>query len=225
MRSSYQSTKFSAYDPYADFVSFDAPNGLKIYASYRENCPWEAVGFIVHVGSESDPSELRGLSHFVEHLVPKNTTLPKNRINDWFDNFGGNAYLGGTGYFDTEYKFFVPIGNNKVVEKAFTIFGEMLLSSRIEKSIESERDVIISEFYRTYPSGATWEEGRIKYKDLELEKFSSIIGDAKSIRRITRSDLQFHYDAWYTPANISIVCLVAYAQANSSDFSITVRLP
>ena len=196
------------WDPYAEFKSVTLPNGLKVYAAHWPGRPWEAMGFLVHSGAEQDPAGLEGLAHFVEHLVSENMDVKRNDASSFFRGCGGMVDFGSTDYPSTEYHFFVP-KNKEVVAKALSIFGSMLLSAKIEKSIERERQVVIREFNQRYPVRFKFDlemqERKALYAGYWLERFARPLGNPESIGRITQNDLQSYYDTHYTPANTSIV--------------------
>lgn len=196
------------WDPYAEFQSEILPNGLTVHAAHWLERPWEAMGFLIHSGAEHDPIGLEGLSHFVEHLISENTDVPKKNLSAFFEDCGGQADLGRTGHPHTCYRFFVPT-DQAVIAKAFSMFGHMLFSAKLEKVIERERQVIIGEFHRSYPVKFKLELAARKNKALYagywLERFVGAFGAPESVGRATQNDLQSHYDTHYTPANMSIV--------------------
>ncbi len=196
------------WDPYAEFQSVTLPNGLAVHAAHWPERPWEAMGFLIHSGAEYDPVGLEGLSHFVEHLVSENTNVSKKDINAFFEDCGGVVNLGTTGYPCTNYRFFVPT-DKTVLTRAFSMFGHMLLSAKLEKFIERDRQVIVGEFHRHYPIKFQLDldvrERKILYAGYWLERFALPLGTPESVGRIMQSDLQSHYDTHYTPANISVV--------------------
>ena len=196
------------WDPFAEFQSATLPNGLTVHAAYWPNRPWEAMGFLIHSGAEHDPVGLEGLSHFVEHVVSENTNVSKKEMEAFFEDCGGMVSLGTTGYPYTHYRFFVPT-DKAVLARGFSMFGHTLLSAKLEKFIERERQIIIGEFHRHYPVKFKLDLNVHKHKALYtgywLERFVRPLGNPESVSRITQSELQTHYDTHYTPANISIV--------------------
>jgi predicted Zn-dependent peptidase len=196
------------WDPYAEFQSATLPNGLSVHAAHWPGRPWEAMGFLIHSGAEYDPVGLEGLSHFVEHVVSENTNVSKKEMEVFFEDCGGMVSLGTTGYLCMHYRFFVPT-DKAILARAFSMFGHMLLSAKLEKFIERERQVIIGEFHRHYPVKFKLDldvrEHKALYAGYWLERFVRPLGNPESVSRITQSELQSHYDAHYTPANMSIV--------------------
>lgn len=196
------------WDPYGEFQSTTLSNGLTVHAAHWPGRPWEAMGFLIHSGAEYDPVGLEGLSHFIEHVVSENTNVSRKEMEAFFEDCGGIVSLGTTGYSYTYYRFFVPT-NKAIFTKAFSIFGHMLLSAELAKFIERERQVIIGEFHRHYPVKFRLDldvrEHKALYSGYWLERFVRPLGNPESISRITQGELQSHYDAYYTPSNMSIV--------------------
>jgi len=195
------------WDPYAEFQSATLPNGLMVYAAYWPR-PWEAMGFLIHSGAEYDPIGLEGISHFLEHLVSENAIVQKEVIEAFFEDCGGRVHLGVTSYPSTYYRFFVPI-DKTILSKAFSIFGHMLLSAKIERYVERERQTVINEFRHRYPLKFQFDidtrEHKALYRGHWLERFTRPLGNPESVSRIKQNDLQLYYDMYYTPANMSIV--------------------
>jgi len=199
------------WDPYAEFESITLQNGITIHVLNLPGRPFEAVGFLINSGSQQDPVGLEGLAHFTEHLVSYNAGMEKNDIDSFFHDCGGIVCLGETSDFYTNYKFFLPINDRIIVSKAFSIFGDMLISSNIEKNIEIERNVIIEEFNREYPLYFKFDlelkEQKALYGGYWLERSTSSLGNLDSIKKISQNDLQSFYDNHYTPVNIDIICV------------------
>ncbi len=196
------------WDPYAEFESATLPNGLTVHATHWPGRPWEAMGFLFHSGAEQDPIGLEGLSHFDEHLVSKNARVSPSDLQLFFDDCGGRVKLGETRDQSTVYHFFVP-ADHKILTDAFSIFGHMLLSAKLKRCIEHERRVVIEEFKWHYQTNLKLDlarrERRAVYAGCWLERFVRPLGHPESVGRMTQQDLQQHYDAHYTPANLSIV--------------------
>ncbi|MBI2054328.1 MAG: insulinase family protein [Candidatus Staskawiczbacteria bacterium] len=198
------------WDPYAEFESAVLPNGLTVYAAHWPERPWEAMGFLVHSGAEQDPVGLEGLAHFVEHMVSKNAILSRKEISAFFEDCGGWVNTGETGHMCAQYNFFAP-AEKEIIAKAFSIFGHMMLSEKLGRFIERERQVIIGEFHEKYPTrfasfDLEMQERKTLYPGYWLERFPGFVfGTPESVKKITQNDLQTYYDANYTPANISVV--------------------
>jgi predicted Zn-dependent peptidase len=85
----------------------------------------------------------------------------------------------------------------------------MLLSAKLDKLVERERQIIIDEFYKNYPAQFRYDldlrKHKVLYAGYWLERFVRPLGTPESVGRITPRDLQAYYDAHYTPANMSVV--------------------
>lgn len=196
------------WDPFVEFESATLPNGLSVYAAHWPGRPWEAMGFLIHSGAEQDLEGLEGTAHFVEHLVSNNACVSSKDIEMFFKNCGGGVSLGTTGYPYTLYRFFVPT-DKAILAKAFSMFGHMLLSAKLEKFIERERQVIVGEFHRHFPMKFAFDlamrEHKALYGGYWLERTVRPLGSPESVSRVMQSDLQSYYDTHYTPANMSVV--------------------
>ncbi|MDO8424947.1 MAG: insulinase family protein [bacterium] len=198
------------WDPYAEFQTATLDNGLTVHAAHWPNRPWVRMGFLVHTGGAQDPVGLEGLAHFIEHLVSENAPIPKKELEALFLDCGGGVHLGATGYFDTHYGCFVPTDPH-VIARVFDAFGSMLLTARLQHCVEREREVIHGEFRQRFPLPFLHElalyERRALHAGFWPERSARPLGAPNSIALITQHDLQTHYDAHYTPANMSIVAV------------------
>ena len=198
------------YDPYAEFGSRRLPNGLSVHAAHWPDRPWEAVGFLIHSGAEQDPAGLEGLAHLTEHLVSQNAGRTKNEIRSFFEGCGGTVGLGRTSYARTEFNFFAPADKGLLAE-AFAIFGRMLVTAELTRSVEEEKQIVTGEFNRHYPNRIglelDWRERAALYGDCWLGRFVRPLGAPVSIERIAQSDLRSFYDGHYAPANMSVVAV------------------
>ncbi|NCA94166.1 MAG: insulinase family protein [Sphingobacteriia bacterium] len=196
------------YDPYAQFTKHVLPNKLEVHSLFKD-CPWIILEVIVHSGGREDPVEKSGLAHFVEHMVSNNIpNLTFDQAKEFFDNCGGNVNFGVTRYSSTRYRFFIP-ADLDTLRQALAIFGSMIFDSQIEKNIDRERKVILSEFNGVYPfiESLKWETDirKFLFKGHRLEKWNQLVGLPKEFLLITIPDLQDFYDKHYVPANVSLV--------------------
>ncbi|OGN35968.1 MAG: hypothetical protein A2568_03245 [Candidatus Yanofskybacteria bacterium RIFOXYD1_FULL_44_17] len=201
---------FAMWDPYAELKKFQLPNGLTVYLGTWDR-PWLKVGIVVHSGARQDVDGKEGTAHFVEHLVGENVRPWTNEtIKRYFQESGGKASLGSTGYNATSFHFDMPLeGDN--LERALDLFGHMLVDCKIEHMVERERQVIIQEFARRFP--IRWMADRVLrrrqllFPGVKLARSPGWVGTPESILRITAEDMQSFYDQYYTPANMTIVAV------------------
>lgn len=209
------------WDPYEEFETTVLPNGLTVYCAYWPNRPWVAMSFLIHAGARQDKIGLEGTAHFVEHAISRNQTLSYQEIKDHFESLGGDVQLGVTGFNRTYYQFFAPT-EPQSFEKSLSIFGDMLLTSKLDNYIDQQREVIIGEYQKMYSNPLVLQnsERRNKnvFRDSWKERFISPLGSIDSIKKIDGSDLQLCFDSYYTPNNISIVCTGGMKNEELLDF-------
>jgi predicted Zn-dependent peptidase len=202
------------WDPYAEFETAVLPNGLTIHAAHWPGRPWVKMGFVVHSGARHDLPGLEGTAHFVEHMVSANAPLPTRELTAFFTNGGGSVSLGCTSYYATTYQFTVP-NKRPQIEKALTIFGEMLLGSTFENFLEREHVVIADEINRRYTVSLEreirWRRKRALYGNHWFARSLAPDGSIETVNSIEQDDLQRFYDANYTPSNMQIVCVGSLA--------------
>jgi predicted Zn-dependent peptidase len=198
------------WDPYAELQHVQLPNGLTVYLGTWDR-PWIGMKVVVHAGAKDDPLGKDGVAHFVEHLVSDNIDgWTKEQADNFFDDIGGEARFGSTGYVATEYSFLVPFEGDNLT-KALSVFGGMLISSTIENSLERERDVILNEYMRCFPMSILAPRIAVRRKAFfdvsRLGSYLRPVGKLDTIPLITLDDIRDFYARYYTPANISIVAV------------------
>ena len=104
------------------------------------------MGIMVPIGSYYEPPELKGISHFLEHMMFKGTkTRSQLDINDSIERYGGelNAYT------SEELTFYHIHVANQYKKVGLDVLKDMLFNSTFPtKEVEKEREVIIQELKR-----------------------------------------------------------------------------
>ena len=113
-------------------------NNMK-YILLKNKCMSSAtVMFGVKVGSKNEINKIRGISHFLEHLLFKGTKTrisSRNLSNIVYDH--GATFNAGTDYEYTQY--YVTI-DSKHLLKAIDVLSDMLFYSNFDKEeIEKEK--------------------------------------------------------------------------------------
>lgn len=199
------------WDPYAKFETAVLPNGLTVHCAHWSNRPWVHCGVVVHSGANQDPVGKEGLAHFVEHRVNKHDGTSMEAIKEFVGQFGGQVNLGETNDRRTTYAFFLP-KRKVVLTEMFRRFGTMLLRADLScDEIESERAIILREFYQFYPTTKRYarflERRKLFYDDGKILPVHDIGGSPESIAMIAPADLQEFYSSHYTPANMTLLCV------------------
>jgi predicted Zn-dependent peptidase len=198
------------YDPYEGLERTVMANGLTVYCLPMKRSFVE-MSFIVHAGDREDPKGKEGLLHFLEHLVSENMPgYPTDQEREaFFLDSGGGVSFGSTSSYDTVYTFKLP-SDEASVTKGLDMFSSMLCGSKIVCGLEKEREVIVAEFWREYRSRQRFEALMLPFADLlpdHRRRHSSCLGTPESIAGIGYDDLQRAYDAYYVPANMTVVCV------------------
>ncbi len=167
---------------------------------------------VVHAGAREDPKGREGLAHLVEHLVGENIPgLTFLQVQKRFETLGGWGSFGTTGYLSSMYTFHFP-DEEKSIQEALTLFGQMLLLGRLTHKIEEEKSVILREYHEKYAHSEerAWAlQGRpaLFADHPRLTSFASAIGVLDEWMQATPEELQAFYDRYYVPRNISLVCI------------------
>jgi len=182
-----------------EFYRKKLDNGLTVIFEKRKT-PVVSVASSVKFGAQYENEKIKGISHFIEHLVFKGT---KNRsvseIPQEIESKGGiiNAF---TAEEITSYWNKLPA---KYFELGAEISRDLVLNPIFEKiALERERKVILEEIkmYHDNPGAHVME----KIKEMLYEKpFNmSIAGDAKTVLSLTRERVINLFNAIYSTNNM-----------------------
>lgn len=201
-------------DVYAHFQVEVLDNGLSVYfKQWPVPVSWMYAGMIIHAGAREDPPGREGLAHLVEHVVGENIDgLTFSQLNKRVEALGGWGSFGTTSYLASKYTFHVP-SVQKSIHEAFSLFGHMLLQGKLIRRIEEEKLVILREYDRKYghQEGRKWSlRGRpyLFEQHPRLHSYASAIGIPDEFLLSTQEEIQQFYDTYYTPRNMSLVCIV-----------------
>ena len=194
-----------------EFYRKKLDNGLTVIFEKRKT-PVVSVASSVKFGAQHESEKIKGISHFIEHLVFKGT---KNRtvseIPKEIESKGGilNAF---TAEEITSYWNKLPA---KYFELGAEISRDLVLNPVFEKTaLERERKVILEEIkmYHDNPGAHVME----KIKEMLYEKpFNmSIAGDAKTVSGLTRQRVIDLFNAIYSTNNM-IFSVVGNTNLNS----------
>ena len=128
------------------------PNGLRIVIEEIPYVQSVSIGVWIQAGSRNEQPELKGISHFIEHMVFKGTGRRSARdIAEEIDNVGGqlNAFTG------KECTCYYAKVLNSHMELAFDILSDMLFCSEFsDLEIDKEkRNMRRNKHVRGHPGG------------------------------------------------------------------------
>jgi len=172
------------------------------------------IMFSVRVGSKDETNLIRGISHFIEHMLFKGTKSrhDSKAISDDLYKFGAefNAYT----HFETT-SYHVKI-DYRHIEEALDVLSDILYNSKLtEKDINVEKKVVISENKRSRSDPST---------EIELLNYGQVLkntpyeydtgGYDKDINNITRSKVTKYMNNSYNPSNIVVTIAGNYTHSN-----------
>ncbi len=179
-------------------------NGLEVIAHEDHSSKIAVFNLLYKVGSRFEKPGKTGLAHFFEHLMfGSSANVPV--FDRELERVGGscNAF---TSPDITNYYMTLPAAN---IETAFWLESDRMLQLSLnEKTIETQRKVVMEEYKQRYlnqPYGDVWHHLR----DLAFEKHAyrwPTIGQTlRDIEEYTREDVLDFYHTHYHPGNAILV--------------------
>src|SRR6187402_2990584 len=186
------------------FNRFTLDNGLRVLVHEDNTTPMAVVNILYDVGSRDENPEQTGFAHLFEHLMfGGSVNVPS--YDEPLQRVGGenNAFTSND---ITNYYITLPSAN---LETAFWLESDRMLNLAFnEKSLETQRNVVIEEFKQRYlnqPYGDVW----LKLRPMVYKKHPYLwdtIG--KSIDHIAEAkmeDVKAFFNKHYNPQNAIMV--------------------
>jgi len=182
------------------YEKFILENGLKVLFHQDTTTPMAVVNTLYNVGARDETEEQTGFAHLFEHLMFGGSV----NISD-FDKplqlAGGenNAFTSNdiTNYYDV-----LPKQN---IETALWLESDRMLSLAFtDKSLETQRSVVIEEFKQRYlnqPYGDVWLELRPLAYKVHPYKWATIGKEIKHIEDASMDDVKAFFKKFYCPSN------------------------
>lgn len=201
------------------FKKITLENGLRILTAPIQGTNTVTVLVLCATGSDYEPKDENGISHFLEHMFFKGT---KNRpgseaIRHELDAIGSisNAFTDHetTGYFIKAAK--------PYRDQAIDILGDIYKNSIFQEAeIEREKQVVIEELHLRWDTptihiGDLWE--RHLYGDQPAGW--DVGGSEEVMRRLRRDDLVGYFASQYVAANTAVV-----VAGNFDETGVTARI-
>lgn len=178
-------------------------NGLTIITEAK---PADSVSIVatVKVGSNNEAKKIRGISHFIEHMLFEGTQHRKSStiIATEIEKLGGdlNAYTS-----NERTAFFIKVPK-KHFDVALDIISDLIQNPLFDKnSIEKERKIILKEINMVTdePRFHQW----VLFQKTLFKKCNAktpAYGTIEAVKSITRNDLINYYKKYYIPNNMII---------------------
>jgi predicted Zn-dependent peptidase len=180
------------------------PSGLRVLTQKIEGTKSVTVLILAKAGSRCETPEIRGLSHFLEHMFFKGGEKYPNTkaVSEAIDSVGGefNAFTG------KEYVgYYVKVASDHK-DLAMDVLSDMLLTAKLDqKEIDKERGVILEE-YNMYQDTPMYQVGWDFEKLLfgEQPMGWDQIGTKEVIGRLGHDDFAKYKEELYRPDNLVV---------------------
>jgi zinc protease len=198
------------------------PNGLHYYI--RENHDFRNVQLrlVVNAGSVLEEDDQLGLAHFMEHMNFNGLKhFPKNELVTYLQSIGlsiGADLNANTGYDATNYILWMTTGDQKKIEKGFTILADWSHNALLDTTeINKERGVVLEES-RLHKTAS--DRMRLAYMPVMLNgsKYAerAPIGKDSIIEHFRPEVLRRFYETWYRP-DLEAVIVVGDIDADDAE--------
>jgi zinc protease len=175
-------------------------NGLQILLKEIHTVPLISHWIWYRVGSRDEVPGMRGISHWVEHMLFKGTPrFPAQQLDRVISRDGGvwNAftYMDWTTFFETMPADKIPIALDLEVDR-------MVNATFDPVEVESERTVIISEMEGKQNEPMQRLGEAVQQAAFDFHPYRhEVIGEMDDLKIISREDLYQHYRRYYHPGN------------------------
>lgn len=180
-------------------------NGLKVLVLQKPGAPIVSTQVWYKVGSSNETSGIKGISHFLEHLMFRGSKNIKSeehahKIND----VGGhcNAF---TAEDITAYTNSVPSSS---IDLVLELEAERMQNLQFDQKLfEIERNVIIEEFhkYMNNPAAKAFLEFRFSLYGQGHPYALSPLGELADLQKVSIDQLENYYKTWYNPQNAVLI--------------------
>lgn len=181
------------------------PNGLKVIVVPNDMAPIVNIGVLYMVGTADDPSNMVGISHFLEHMMFKGTkTVPTSEFKKTILTYGG-ATNASTSFDYTLYNTEIAKEHLELILKFEA--DRMVNLAFSEAEVKAEKDVV-------------WEERRMRFDNHPFGQAYEVllralswyhpygvppIGYPSHIDSYSYEAVREHYTTWYAPNNAILI--------------------
>jgi zinc protease len=179
---------------------FTLENGLRVIVHEDRSTPMACINILYNVGARDEDSNKTGFAHLFEHLMFGGSINIPN-YDGPLQEVGGenNAFTTND---ITNYYIQLPADN---IETAFWLESDRMLSLAFsEKSLETQRSVVIEEFKQRYlnqPYGDAWLLLRPEAYKVHPYQWATIGKELSHIENATMEDVRAFFKRFYHPAN------------------------
>ena len=188
-------------------------NGYKVSVVPMEGSP-SVVKTYVNVGSMNETQDIKGISHFLEHMAFNGTNGENGHIKlNTGDSFKKIEAIGGwanasTNYAITDYVNSAPILNNEDLETQIKVLAAMSEDLKLsDDMIRKEKGPVCSEINMILddPKTVAMDQTVRTLFNIKNSADELVGGSVKHIENLTRKDVVDYYNKYYNPQNTNIV--------------------
>ena len=183
------------------------PNGLRVAHIPLERDERFYLGATVRAGARYEPATRSGLSHFLEHMMFRGSrNYPSFPLLAKAFEWLGGEWNAATGYEHTEYWY---SGHRRTAGDTIGLFHEFLAHPRL-LDIETERDIVKRELMKElneYGHSTDLDHHSLAQMWPGSSLARPILGDAATIGRFTKADLERYRASYYLPSNM-VICAI-----------------
>lgn len=193
--------------------SYKLANGYKVTIVPIEGSP-SVVKTYVNVGSMNETPNIKGISHFLEHMAFNGTNGENGHIKlETGDSFKKIEQMGGwanatTNYAITDYVNSTPLLNNTDLETQIKVLSAMTEDLKLsDEMIKKEKGPVSSEINMILdnPQTIAMDQTVRTLFNLSSPADELVGGSVEHIQNLTRKDVVDYYNKYYTPDNTNIV--------------------
>jgi len=209
----YQSLGTTELSNGQKIYSYKLANGHRVTIVPMEGSPATVKNY-VNVGSMNETDDIKGISHFLEHMAFNGTTGKDGYIKlNTGDSFKKIDKLGGwtnasTNYALTDYVNSTPMLEEKDLEEQIKIIAGMTEDLALTpEMIEKEKGPICSEINMILdnPKTILMDQTVRTLFNIKSSADELVGGSTHHIKNLTREKVKAYYDKYYTPDNMNLV--------------------
>lgn len=188
-------------------------NGQRVTIIPMQDSPATVKNY-VNVGSMNETDNIKGISHFLEHMAFNGTNGSEGYLKlNHGDSFQKIEKLGGwtnasTNYALTDYVNSTPLLDKNDLKNQLQIIASMTEDLALsEDMIAKEKGPVCSEINMILdsPETITMDETVRSLFNIRSSSDELVGGSVKHIQNLTREDVKNYYDKYYTPDNMNLV--------------------
>ena len=193
--------------------NYKLANGYKVSIIPMEGSP-SVVKTFVNVGSMNETKDIKGISHFLEHMAFNGTNGENGHIKlETGDSFKKIDEIGGwanasTNYAITDYVNSSHLLEDKDLETQIKVISAMAEDLKLsEEMIKKEKGPVCSEINMIMdnPQTVAMDQTVRTLFNIKNPADEMVGGSVRHIQNLTRKDVMDYYNKYYTPDNTNIV--------------------